>query len=209
LPAAGLVAITCLVQPTVPDSAADPSATGPAADPSAIGPPAAAPATGEPPAPAPRQPAPSPWTPDTPEGELAAALIRLVRQLKSRRGADPAMACLGAVTRLGPIRVSTLAEELGLDISTASRHVSHLEAAHLLARGPDPADQRATLLTVTPEGVAHLRQGVLRFSRVLAAATAAWPAPDLTTLTTLMNRLADDLGTADQPDPTTDQGAHP
>jgi DNA-binding MarR family transcriptional regulator len=32
----------------------------------------------------------------------------------------------------------------------------------LLAREPDPADQRATLLTVTPHGLEYLRQGMAR-----------------------------------------------
>lgn len=134
------------------------------------------------------------WVPETPEDELAAAIVRLVRLLKSLRGTDPVLACLGTVMRLGPIRISTLAEQLALDISTASRHVSHLETAALLARQPDPADLRATLLTLTPDGIALLRQGMARRSRMLHAATAGWPESDLPTLTTLLNRLADDLG---------------
>lgn len=134
------------------------------------------------------------WVPETPEDELAAAVVRLIRLLKSLHGTDPAMACLGTVMRLGPIRISALAEALVLDISTASRHVSHLETANLLTRKPDPVDLRATLLTLTPEGIEFLRQGMARRSRVLRAATTAWPGSDLPTLTTLLNRLADDLG---------------
>jgi DNA-binding MarR family transcriptional regulator len=126
--------------------------------------------------------------------ELATAFVRLIRQLKSRHGADPAMACLGVASRLGPVRISTLADELLLDISTASRHVRNLESARLLSREPDPADLRATLLTVTPQGLEYLRQGMARRAQTLRAATATWPESDLTTLTTLINRLADDLG---------------
>jgi hypothetical protein len=45
------------------------------------------------------------------------------------------------------------------------------------------------------QGMDYLRQGMLRRSRAVRAATAAWPEPDLTTLTTLLNRLTDYLGT--------------
>jgi DNA-binding MarR family transcriptional regulator len=138
---------------------------------------------------------PHQWLPETPEDELTHAFIQLIRQLRALGGADPAMACLGTVMRRGPIRVSRLAEELMLDASTTSRHVRHLETAGLLARAPDPEDQRATLLTVTPQGMDYLRQGMLRRSRAVRAATSAWPESDLTTLTTLLNRLTDDLGT--------------
>lgn len=118
-----------------------------------------------------------------------------MRQFKSLVGADGApTACLGTIMRDGPMRVSAVATELGLDISTASRHVSHLESAGLLARQPDPADQRAALLTLTPEGAARLRESMQRRSAALRAATASWPEGDLATLTTLVNRLADDLG---------------
>jgi DNA-binding MarR family transcriptional regulator len=134
------------------------------------------------------------WDSGTPADELAAALVRLIRQLKSRHRADPAMACLSVAMRLGPLRISTLADETFLDISTASRHVRNLESAGQLTREPDPADQRATLLTVTPQGLEYLRQGMARRARALRAATASWPESDLTNLTDLIGRLADDLG---------------
>lgn len=138
--------------------------------------------------------APPPGAPSTAPDELAAAFVRLIRQFKSRQSADPAMACLSVAVRLGPVRISTLADELLLDISTASRHVRNLESAGLLTREPDPADQRAALLTPTRQGQEYLRQGIARFGRRLDAATGSWPDSDLTILTTLINRLADDLG---------------
>ncbi|HEY8474159.1 MAG TPA: MarR family winged helix-turn-helix transcriptional regulator [Natronosporangium sp.] len=139
-----------------------------------------------------RQPATS--DSDAPPDRLAAAFVRLVRQLKARHSADPAMGCLSVLSRLGPVRISRLADELLLDISTTSRHVRNLEAAGLLSRETDPADQRATLLTVTPAGDDYLREGLARFGRALAGATVDWSDQDLATLTDLLNRLADDLG---------------
>lgn len=141
-------------------------------------------------------PAQAPAHPRTSPDELAAAFVRLIRQFRSRQSADPAMACLSVAVRLGPVRISTLADELLLDISTASRHVRNLESAGLLTREPDPADQRAALLTPTQRGHDYLREGIARFGRTLGTATAGWSGPDLTILTTMINRLADDLGAA-------------
>ena len=59
---------------------------------------------------------------------------------------------LSGLSRLGPRSAARLAEEVGIDRSGASRYADRLEAAGLLTRSPDPADGRATLLTLTPEG---------------------------------------------------------
>jgi DNA-binding MarR family transcriptional regulator len=138
---------------------------------------------------------PQQWSPASREDDLAVAFIRLARQMRASHGNAPALACLSVVGELGPIRVSRLASELGLDTSTVSRLVNQLVSADLLARMPDPADQRACLLTVTPEGSEHMRQGLLKRAQLLGAATAGWPVSDVITLTELINRLAGDLTT--------------
>lgn len=138
---------------------------------------------------------PRQWVPESREDELATGFVRLARQLRSIHRDAPAIACLSVVMQAGPIRVSGLADELGLDTSTVSRLVNQLVASRLLARTPDPADQRAWLLTVTPDGIEHVRQGMLKRSRVLRAAITGWPSSDVTTLTKLIHRLADDLAT--------------
>jgi DNA-binding MarR family transcriptional regulator len=136
---------------------------------------------------------PQQWLPETREDELAVAFIRLGRQMRAIHGNAPVIACLSVASELGPIRVSRLAIELGLDTSTVSRLVNQLVSANLLARMPDPADQRASLLSVTPEGHEHMRTGMFKRAQLLGAATAGWPAPDVTTLTNLINRLTDSL----------------
>lgn len=133
----------------------------------------------------------------TREDELSAALIRVLRQIKSLVGADTVVVpCLGALMRGGPMRVSALAAELGLDVSTASRHVSRLEADGLIARTPDPSDQRATKLALTAAGAERMNAHLRHRAEVLRAATRSWPEPDVATLIELINRLADDIGTA-------------
>jgi DNA-binding MarR family transcriptional regulator len=130
-----------------------------------------------------------------PEEQLAVAFVRAIRQFKALLG--PAglagLACLGTVARLGPVRVSALAAELMLDVSTTSRHVSQLEHAGLLAREPDRADRRAALLVLTGEGRARLERFHDQRARMLRAATGSWAPADLAALTDLLNRLADDL----------------
>jgi DNA-binding MarR family transcriptional regulator len=136
-----------------------------------------------------------PTVPNTREDELSIALVRVLRQIKSLVGADTAVVpCLGALKRGGPMRVSALAAELGLDVSTASRHVSRLEAEGLVVRTPDPVDQRATKLALTPAGVERMDAHLRHRAEVLQAATRSWPETDLATLTKLINRLADDIG---------------
>jgi len=51
------------------------------------------------------------------------------------------------------LRVSELAGCMGLDASTASRHVRHLEDGGYLARTGDPGDRRASRVRLTPKGL--------------------------------------------------------
>jgi DNA-binding MarR family transcriptional regulator len=93
----------------------------------------------------------------------------------------------------GPLRVSALAEAVGLDISTASRHVRQLEAGGLLDRTSDPHDRRAFQVRLTRRGRAALDQAMRARAGVVDRATADWPEEDRAALTTLMTRLAESL----------------
>ncbi|WP_052849237.1 MarR family winged helix-turn-helix transcriptional regulator [Streptomyces avicenniae] len=66
---------------------------------------------------------------------------------------------------------SRLVHALDLDPSTVSRTVQRLERKGLLTRAPSPADRRAVLVTLTPEGRALL-PGVHAAWAALDAATA-------------------------------------
>ncbi|GAA1217897.1 MarR family transcriptional regulator [Kitasatospora nipponensis] len=59
---------------------------------------------------------------------------------------------LSGLARSGPRSAADLAEEIGLDRSGVTRRATRLEEAGLLRREPDPADRRATLLTLTESG---------------------------------------------------------
>lgn len=76
------------------------------------------------------------------------ALLALARV--QRRSAEEA----GAPAQPWPgVRVSRLAEHLGIAPRSATEVADALEAAGLLTRSPDPTDRRAVLLALTDEGL--------------------------------------------------------
>src|SRR4029453_8942642 len=99
------------------------------------------------------------------------------------------MFVLHQVQANGSLRVSELASCMGLDASTASRHVRHLEDGGDLARtgdpgdrgagyraGPgDPGDRRASRVRVTPKGRGSLARAMRARAAVVDRAIADWP----------------------------------
>jgi DNA-binding MarR family transcriptional regulator len=143
--------------------------------------------------------------PDAAMTEIEQALTRLIRRgnqprvherLAARAGVSLDRAAYAALCRLqeaGPLRLSELAGRTGVDVSTASRQVQHLERAGLVARVGDPADRRASLLELTAEGgrvLARMRQA--RHAS-LTQVLAGWSAEDRRTLAASLTRLVDDL----------------
>jgi DNA-binding MarR family transcriptional regulator len=129
--------------------------------------------------------------------ELVVALLSVGRRLRSRLPEgrlDPAlMYVLHHVHGRGSLRVSELAACVGLDASTASRHVRQLERGGYLDRTGDPDDRRASRVRLTRRGRAALARAMRARAALVDRAVADWPAEDRTTLTTLMTRLADSL----------------
>ena len=125
------------------------------------------------------------------------ALLTVARRLRSRLPEgriDPAaMFVLHHVQGRGSPRVSELAGAMGLDASTASRHVRQLEDGGYLARTGDPGDRRASRVRVTPKGRGALTRAMRARAAVVDRAVAGWPDEDRATLATLMTRLADSL----------------
>lgn len=60
----------------------------------------------------------------------------------------PVLFCLAAEPR----RVSAVAESIHSDVSTVSRQVSHLVSQGLVEKIVDPADARAQVLSISPQG---------------------------------------------------------
>jgi len=78
------------------------------------------------------------------------------------------------VSEQAPARLSDIAESVELDLSTISRQVRDLVAAGLITKVPDPADGRASLLSLTERGAAVLEAVSESRRRVLDEAIAGW-----------------------------------
>lgn len=89
---------------------------------------------------------------------LRASIMRLHRRLRptaagASAGLTPTrISILFTVVRLGPIRLSELAAEEGINPTMLSRVVGDLGDAGLVERLCDPEDRRAALVTATAAG---------------------------------------------------------
>ncbi len=91
-------------------------------------------------------------------GRLRAAVGKLSRRLRTTPAGAAArltptrISVLFTVLRIGPIRLSDLAAEEGVNPTMLSRVVADFCDAGLVERVADPGDGRAALVTVTAEG---------------------------------------------------------
>lgn len=141
---------------------------------------------------------------DTVTAALVPALYRVLRAMRQMSAGDPVegptLGVLHQMRSIGAPRLSELAADVGLDISTVSRQVRALEHTGWVARTADPDDRRAARLELTPAGSAALDAAVDRRRTAMRAATVAWTDKDRQTLATLLTRLADDLACATCPE---------
>jgi DNA-binding MarR family transcriptional regulator len=133
------------------------------------------------------------------------ALIPLVRYLSSPRtwrqiagSADIPLdraryVVLRAVAESEPVRTTALAEQVGVDPSTMSRHITVLDQAGYVARAADPDDGRAQDVSLTPAGREVMEKARAARHDLITDALAEWDDADRTHLATLLGRLADDF----------------
>jgi DNA-binding MarR family transcriptional regulator len=133
------------------------------------------------------------------------ALIPLVRYLSSPRTwrriatvtdipLDRARyVVLRAVAESEPVRTTALAEQVGVDPSTMSRHLTVLDQAGLVVRGTDPDDGRAQAVTLTDAGREVMEKARGARHDLITDALADWDDADRGQLASLLARLADDF----------------
>jgi len=97
---------------------------------------------------------------------------------------------LSAVDRIGPTSAAALGVEIGLDRSVVSRRASRLVGAGLLTGIRDPADARATLLTLTAAGHKIVAKTRNRLAAKMDVRVADWDANDRNTFSELLARFA-------------------
>jgi len=142
------------------------------------------------------------YSPDNPVEQLVVSLYRLgivqraiVREGLAELGSQGFMA-LALVNRMGPMRVSAIAERLHVDLSVASRQVASLVRAGYAARTADPDDRRAQRIAITPAGEHVVRESHQRLVGAFVAALPDWTEDDLLALAGQLDRLRDDFAAA-------------
>lgn len=93
----------------------------------------------------------------------------------------------------GPQNVSALAARLNLDGSTVTRQVSAMQRDGLIARTPDPADGRGTVISPTPAGLQRMAAVRAARTRLYGDILADWTGDDRDTLANLLHRLNEAL----------------
>jgi DNA-binding MarR family transcriptional regulator len=150
-------------------------------------------------------PVPAAAAPERTVDDVENALIPLVRYLSSPRtwrqlaaATDLALdraryVVLRAVAETEPVRTTALAEQVGVDPSTMSRHVSILDQVGLVSRVPDPLDGRAQAVSLTPAGREVMEKVRAARHDLITAALDGWDDTDRAQLASLLGRLADDF----------------
>lgn len=137
--------------------------------------------------------------------EFEEALIVIKQAIRKLRAPDDpalganAMPLLWVVQRLQPTRVSDVAAELGLAVSTVSRRLEPLVQRGWLDAAPDPSDQRAHRLSLSNAGRnalrADRRRKMTRYTELLDAETRS----QLPEMATFFSRVAQTLHAATEP----------
>jgi DNA-binding MarR family transcriptional regulator len=97
---------------------------------------------------------------------------------------------LAVVQVHGPLRVSEVAELLGVDLSVASRQIASLTAEGFVERRADERDRRAQLVAITPAGLRVLRESHRRMVHAFGRVLEDWDDDDITRLARGIERLS-------------------
>jgi DNA-binding MarR family transcriptional regulator len=92
-------------------------------------------------------------------------------------------------------RMQDIANYLGIEAPSVTRKVQELEQLGYVARQTDPEDKRASLVTITQDGIASMKK--LQKARIeqLAQVMADWSEEERAEFARLFNKLAQDLKT--------------
>ena len=134
------------------------------------------------------------------EGEISVLMRRLRREMSDRARLiqrdlqGPSYFLLGWIAANGPVRASTIAEAFEVDKGALSRQLQHLAEHGLLERVADPADGRATLVSVSAEAVRRLESVEGRHWALRDEQLADWSADELTGFAAGLRRYNGALG---------------
>jgi DNA-binding MarR family transcriptional regulator len=151
---------------------------------------------------------PQPQTPADDEtiAGIESALHGLARRLKQARlhdfvlkqaGVDIDQAGLAILYALhaekASLRVTDLAERLGIDAPAVTRKAQRLERLGLVRRSRDADDARASLLRLSPQGQEAIERFLLARHQWLTMLLADWPPAERCEFARLLTRFADGI----------------
>lgn len=93
----------------------------------------------------------------------------------------------------GSLRVSELAERLGIDAPAVTRKVQQLERLGFVSRDADPEDKRATRIRITSSGEATLQLVLNAHKKRLARLFDEWTAEELQSFSSSLGSFAEAL----------------
>jgi DNA-binding MarR family transcriptional regulator len=106
-------------------------------------------------------------------------MAQVVDQELAADGVDPTgYAILSLIGARGPVRLTEVAAELGMPITTASDVVRRLEGRRLVKRSPNPDDGRSSLFALTASGDRQWRNGWPALQRINRALERHLDDPD-------------------------------
>jgi DNA-binding MarR family transcriptional regulator len=108
----------------------------------------------------------------------------------------PAYQALWRICDEGPVRPTTLAGLLEVDLSVVSRQVRSLEEAGFVQRQSDPQDARAALVSATDSGRQAFERTRQQRIEVLDEVLAEWPEQDRADFVRLLTRFNAELEAA-------------
>jgi DNA-binding MarR family transcriptional regulator len=114
---------------------------------------------------------------------------------------------LSGLARSGSTTASRLAEQIGLDRTVTTRHATRLEQAGLIARTSDPADARATVLTLTLQGRRAVTTMRTRLQQNIDEALSDWSPEEAERFARDLRRLVTALIAPPVADETVHRGA--
>jgi DNA-binding MarR family transcriptional regulator len=131
--------------------------------------------------------------------QILEALSALTRELTRASGGPDDAPPMTSTQRLtlfevavrGPVRLSELADRMGITAPTASRAVDALVDHGLLERRPDPDDRRAVRIDLTRPGRTQVEERRARAASALEPIVSALSAKDRAQLAALLTRLTD------------------
>ncbi|MER7002170.1 MarR family transcriptional regulator [Dactylosporangium sp. NPDC000555] len=125
---------------------------------------------------------------------LSERLFATLKWNEAGRGLErPAFVLLSRISVDGPFRLSVLATEVSLDLSTVSRQVAALEHAGLVRRLQDPSDKRASLVEATDLGHEVFAENRDRWLAIWEELLAGWTPQQRQLFAALFTRLNESI----------------